>query len=293
MLGALRRPATYAGGAREIASLLSCARHYPSGVLPGRAPAPGASLPAEGHRTPVMLVHGFGHNRSGWWVLRRHLAEAGFPVVDSFNYNPMTRDVPANARRLAARIEMLRRSCGADKVHIVGHSLGGILARWFVQELDGASVVDTVVTIGTPHEGTMSAWAVPGRTISELRPGSWVVRRLEASARRSDVNWVAIYSNVDELVMPSRSAMLRHPALDAVNILAKDHGHVSMMISPLVARTVVHQLEAAEGVEGVATLSDISTVAPAGPAGVPAAATATSIGAPTPLRTAVGASGRR
>lgn len=276
MAGALRRPETYLGGARELACLLRCAAHYPAGVLAERprtgrggidglridglridgvGPDTGPEAGERIHRTPVMLVHGYGHNRSGWWVMRRHLAEAGFAVVDSFNYLPLMHDVPAAARRLAVRIEMLRRATGSDKVHLVGHSLGGVLARWYVQELDGAAALDTAVTLGSPHEGTWTAWAAPGKTAAQMRPGSWVLRRLEASARPSAVRWVAFYSNVDELIQPSRSAMIRPPALRAVNILAKDHGHLSLMLSPRMARAVVHQLEAAEGVSEMAPLS--------------------------------------
>lgn len=280
LVSALRRPATYGGAAREVVSLLLCAVRYPSGFVSERVtvapahppigrPVDGQRLPVRshawpgsGHDTPVMLVHGYAHNHSGWWLMRRHLQEAGFGQLDSFNYQPLLHDVPASARRLAARVEQLRRRTGAERIHVVAHSLGGLLVRWMVQELDGAAVVDTAVTLGTPHEGTLAAWIAPGRTAAQLRSGSWVVRRLQETARPSPVRWVAFYSNVDELVQPSRSAMIRHPALEAVNILAKDHGHMSLMVSPRVARAVVRQLEVAEGVAGVASVSSLPTAAP-------------------------------
>lgn len=274
LVNALRRPATYVGAAREITSVLQCVARYPSGLVPeptraplahrpvGQTVEPGelagtGTGPGADHDTPVMLVHGYGHNHSGWWSMRRHLREAGFGRLDSFDYRPLERDVPASARQLAARIEQLRRRTGAERVHVVAHSLGGILLRWMVQELDGAGVVDTAVTLGTPHEGTRLAWFAPGGTAAQLRPGSWVLRRLEESARPSPVRWVAVYSNLDELVRPSRSAMISNPALDAVNLLAKDHGHMSLMVSPRVARAVAGQLEVAEGVAGVASVSSL------------------------------------
>jgi len=60
------------------------------------------------------------------------------------------------------------------------------------------------------------------------------------------VRWVAYYSNIDVLVQPGRSAMLRHPALNATNVLVKDHGHLSIMLSVGLARSIVDQLETAE-----------------------------------------------
>lgn len=265
LVGALRRPATYSGAIWELYSVLQCVARYPGGVIsePSRRPRSGHYWPGFAHDTPVLLVHGYGHNRSGWWVMRRHLHDAGFSRIDTFNYHPFVQDVPGAARRLAARVETLRRTHGTDRVHVVAHSLGGILLRWMIQELDGEAVVDTAVTLGTPHEGTLAAWLAPGRTAAQLRPGSWVMKRLEGSARPTAVRWVAFYSNVDELVQPSRSAMLRNPALGALNLLAKDHGHMSLMVSPRVARAVVDQLEVSERVAGVAPVSNLPTGAPA------------------------------
>jgi triacylglycerol lipase len=276
VVGALRRPETYAGAARELTSLLLVGARYPSGLVSEQVRRRVAELDDTSAgppgRRPVMLVHGFGHNRSGWWVMRRHLVEAGYERVDSFNYLAARHDVPASARLLAARVEQLKRATGADKVHLVGHSLGGILARWYVQELDGDASVDTVVTLGTPHEGTYTAYLGPLRTLAQLRPESWVMRRLRLGARPSSVRWVAFYSNLDELVSPVHSAMLCHPGLEAVNILVKDHGHLSLMLSPQVARAVADQLQAAEGAGGIAPLAGLVPGALPAPAPVEAGA---------------------
>ncbi len=253
---AARRPQTYLSHAREAVSVARCALRYPLGLADTDIRGPGSGGDA-GHHTPVILLHGYAHNRSGWYVLERHLAKAGFSSVHTINYSPFRHDVPELAARLADTVEALQRVTGIDRVHLVGHSLGGIIARWYVQELGGDRHVATAVAIGSPHEGTVAAYAGPGRTASQLRPGSAVIRRLAEGACPSPVRWVAYYSNTDLLVQPSPSGMLRHPALGAVNILAKDHGHLSLMLSPKVARSVVDQLEAAEGVPGVAPLAGL------------------------------------
>lgn len=275
---ALGRRETYFGAGREVTSLLQCAGRYPFGLRaerPRRADRrwPGEAETAGPERhSPVILIHGYGHNHSGWWVMKKHLREGGFPVVETFDYSPVNEDIPTTARRLAATVEALRRRTGAGKVHLVGHSLGGVLARWYVQELDGAAAVDTVITLGTPHEGTFAAYAAPGRTAAQLRPNSWIIQRLAKTARRArSVRWIAFYSNVDYMIQPSRSAMITSPHLDAVNILAKDHGHVSLILSPRVARTVVAQLQVAEGVEGIAPLADLPRAAASHEASSPAA----------------------
>lgn len=239
---ALSRPGTYTGHLREAVSTARAALLYPLGMAE-RLLSTGPASGDPAHDTPVLLVHGYGHNRSGWFELDRRLREAGFTSVHTMNYTPRA-GVPELAARLAGRVAEIRAHTGAEKVHLVGHSLGGILIRWFVQELGGDQVVDTAITVASPHEGTLAAVVGVGRCARDLRPGSRVLRRLAMGARATDVRWIAYYSNIDLLVQPAPSAMLRHPALEATNIFVRDHGHVSIMTSTQVARSIVDQLEA-------------------------------------------------
>lgn len=262
---ALGRSGTYTGHVREAASTVRATVLYPLGIAE-RLLSTGDSSGDVGRDIPVLLVHGYGHNRSGWFNLDRGLRRAGFTSVHTMNYVPVT-GVPELAAKLAGRVAEIRAHTGADKVHVVGHSLGGILMRWYVQELGGHAFVDTAITVASPHEGTIAALLGPGRCARDLRPGSRVMRRLAAGARPSDVRWIAFYSNLDLVVQPATSAMLRPPALDATNILVKDHGHVSIMTSLTVARSIVDQLEAVA--EGRGTL--VPMVRTATPAAAPGA----------------------
>jgi hypothetical protein len=247
---ALRRPQTYVGVAREAASAARCLALYPAGVVEA-ALRTGTPRGDRTHDTPVLLVHGYGHNRSGWFLLERTLRSAGFTSVHTMNYVAWGREgVPELAARLAARVEEIRALTGADKVHVVGHSMGGVLLRWYIQVLGGGRFVDTAITIASPHEGTVVAMLGAGAGARDLRPGSRVMRRLATTVRRTEVRWVAFYSNLDALIQPAPSAMLRHPLLRATNILVKDQGHLTIMMAPIVARSVVAQLEASETGEG-------------------------------------------
>jgi triacylglycerol esterase/lipase EstA (alpha/beta hydrolase family) len=220
---------------------------YPLGILDS-ALRSGRPCGDECLDTPVLLVHGFGHNRSGWLVLERRLRKAGFTSVHTWNYNPLRYDVPKLAEGLRDRVELLRALTGSERVHVVGHSLGGVLLRWYVQELGGDAAVGTAVTVASPHEGTALARMARGGTMAQLAPDSWLVRRLGEGATSSPVRWIAYYSNLDLLVQPASSAMLRAPALRATNVLAKDEGHLSILLSPRVTESIVAQLLAVEGV---------------------------------------------
>ena len=247
------RPAALVGTLRELLATGVCAACYPFGVgsqvpVGGEEPAaPAVVRPQRASATPVLLVHGYGHNRSGWMFIERHLRQCGFDYLTSMNYSPLCRDIGRVALDLAHRIDTIRAITGARRVHLIGHSLGGIVIRYYIQLLGGDAFVHTAVTIASPHEGTEAGHLLPAPLVEQLHPDSWVIRALAHSARPSRVNWVAYHSDLDVLVQPAESAMLRHPALVATNLLVKDHGHLSMLLSPGLGRSVAHQLALAEG----------------------------------------------
>jgi hypothetical protein len=75
------------------------------------------------------------------------------------------------------------------------------------------------------------------------------MRRLRTTARPMPTRFVAYYSNLD-LIVPARRAMILEPELAATNILVKDHGHLSIMLSRRLASSIATQLGAAEGLPG-------------------------------------------
>src|ERR1700730_4789674 len=58
-----------------------------------------------------------------------------------------------NALRLRNEIER-RLSGNSDKVDIVAHSMGGLIARIYIQSLGGDSRVENLIMLGTPHLGS-------------------------------------------------------------------------------------------------------------------------------------------
>lgn len=211
-------------------------------------------------RTPVLLVHGLIDNRSTFAIMRRHLRRRGFTTVCSWNYSPFLTDVARGARDLGKHIERICRETGHDQVHIVGHSLGGLMARYYVQRQGGDRRVATLVTIGTPHRGSALANIAPTALIRQLRPGSPVIRELEQPAPALTTRITAIYSDMDQLVLPSPAGRCDHPDLHARNVLVRGVGHMSLLIHRTVLDEVVATLTgvrrgtgpAASGVDAVA-----------------------------------------
>lgn len=188
--------------------------------------------------TPIICLHGVVDNRSIFTVLRRSLRGRGFGRVYALNYSPLIDDIADVATRLGDLIDAVCEQTGYERVHIVGHSMGGLVARYYVQRLGGDRHVHTVVTLGTPHSGTQLARLVPWPVARQMRPGSDLLNELAEPAPACGTRFVAIWSDLDQLVLPQRNARILHPDLRARNVLLRGIGHMSLPVD----RRVVHEI---------------------------------------------------
>ncbi|MGY1821509.1 esterase/lipase family protein [Geodermatophilus sp. SYSU D00079] len=179
-------------------------------------------------RIPVVLVHGLVDNHSIFAVMRRSLRRRGFAHVCSWNYSPLLTDVARGARALGEHLERVCEQTGHERVHVVGHSLGGLIARYHVQRQGGDRRVESLVTLGTPHQGSVLAHLVPTPLVRQLRPGSPVLRELAGPAPGVRTPVTAIYSDLDQVVLPTHAGRCDHPDLLARNVLVRGVGHMSL-----------------------------------------------------------------
>ena len=192
--------------------------------------------------TPILLIHGIMDNRSVFTVFRRALHRRGFGVVHAVNYGLFTGDLRDAARELHDHVERLCEATGADKVHIVGHSLGGVIARYFVQRMGGSARVDTLVTLGSPHAGTLGAYLIPTALGRQLRPGSPLLTELDEPAPGCTTRFLVVWSRMDQMVVPQRNARLQRPDLDVAQLELRDVGHLALPVHGRVVRWVVDAL---------------------------------------------------
>jgi triacylglycerol lipase len=125
---------------------------------------------------------------------------------------PVTATVAQRASRLAAELEATR----AERVVLVGHSMGGLDARYTARHLDPAHRVSDVVSLGTPHRGTMLADLVHRlrhrlpAALREIDRGGLAdltraaaTRFNEAVPDRPDVHYHAICGRIAPSAVPS------------------------------------------------------------------------------------------
>jgi len=155
------------------------------------------------HGRVVVFLHGFLAGGRVFGPMRAHV-EARLPVATvDIGYGPLDRFEVA-AGRIAEAIDRLAEG---QRVDVVGHSLGGILARWYLQELGGASKVDRLVTLASPHGGTRAAEIGVLSLAKAIAPGSAVLDTLRSGrSKASSVAHTAIVAAEDRMVTPPASA---------------------------------------------------------------------------------------
>ncbi|MFJ8850221.1 esterase/lipase family protein [Streptomyces sp. NPDC102437] len=212
------------------------------------APAGAAALPAEDYEhLPVVLLHGFIDNRSVFVLLRRCLARHGWRHLESLNYSPLTCDVRTAAELLGRHVEEICARTGHREVDIVGHSLGGLIARYYVQRLGGDQRVRTLITLGTPHGGTAVAPLASAHPIvRQMRTGSAPIEELRRPAPGCRTRFVSFWSELDRVIVPAEAACIDHPDLDARNVRVTGIGHLALPVHPAVAAAVRQALESRE-----------------------------------------------
>jgi pimeloyl-ACP methyl ester carboxylesterase len=246
-------PSVLQGAAVELGWLTTHLAMYPLGVigrtsptlpsrlnLAGLGPAQRGLLVSDVRAagTPILLAHGIIDNHTIFALMRRHLARRGFSSIHTFSYSPLTLDVRRTAERMGREIEAICEESGSDQIHVIGHSLGGLIARYYIQRLGGDERVHTCVTLGTPHQGTVAARLLPWPLVKQVRPDSDLMAELAEPAPDCRTRFVAFYSDVDQLIVPQRRGRIRHPDLAASNVRVHGVGHLSLPFHG----EVVHQI---------------------------------------------------
>lgn len=190
----------------------------------------------EGGRV-VAFVHGYGAAGAVFEPLRRRVEnELGLPTID-FTYGSMW-----SFERVTSALaeELARLTRDGREIDLVGHSLGGLVSRWWTQEMGGAPHVRRIVTLATPHAGTASARLAPGPLRAVLLPESPVVRRLAAGrSRAAAIDHTALVAGADLMVTPPASAA----ALRDAEVRWFDGlGHNAMLFAPAVHDAVLDAL---------------------------------------------------
>jgi len=187
---------------------------------------------------PIVLVHGVMVNDGVWFTMRRYLARQGVGAVYTINYGPPYGDIEHFAEQLGAKIESVCAATGATRVLLVCHSMGGLVARAYLRQR-GPARIERIITIGTPHHGSVFARGLIGRCLAQMRPGNaWLAELNREETKPPPVPITSIWSRHDSLVAPQASSELAC----AENVALVGVGHNALLSDPRVMELVLRAM---------------------------------------------------
>ena len=166
----------------------------------------------------VVFVHGYSRVFSGTYDFRRfHELACRRPLL-LFDY-----DSNDCIEKIADEFRKFLRAHGDRNYFPVGHSLGGLIVRYFVEFLKDKELVRRAVLVATPNQGTLVAHAGWGESARQMIPGSDFLTRLNQA--ELSISYLNIFIQGDELVIPNEKAILS----GAFNICIPDKRHLSVL----------------------------------------------------------------
>jgi triacylglycerol lipase len=181
----------------------------------------------------VVLIHGFMASPGVFRPLRHRLEQELLVKTASFTHLP-----GAGVEWIAGQLaQLLKRLPKGARVHLVGHSLGGFVARWYELRERHIDVVQTI-SLGSPFAGTKVAYGMPILVGADLHPRSPLVKQLRAKASQCAVPHLSIVGDTDRLVLPRNSAMLPFGDVEIV----RGAGHNGLLYDERVHQIVCDRL---------------------------------------------------
>ena len=190
-----------------------------------------------GDRNPVLLIHGIDDTSILFHRFRPFLEQRGWMVHElDLVPNNGTVGLEELARQIGSYAEAHLASQPFD---LVGFSMGGLVARYYVQRLAGLDRVQRLVTISSPHRGTLTAFLRNNTGARQMRPGSPFLKDLHENRHHlKRVQFTSIWNPLDLMIIPATSSILPEARSVKIHIPA----HPLMMRNRRVMRLVEEAL---------------------------------------------------
>jgi len=179
----------------------------------------------------VVLVHGFCATAGVFRPLRARLESETGAQIATFTHAP-----GVGVRRIAGQLQRLvERISASARITVVGHSLGGVVARWYVQEMGGHGRVARTISMASPFSGV----AVPQLLVgADLHEQSRLLKRLREGAGSCAVPHTSIVAGLDTVVPGPGTACLGTGDV----VVLPQCGHNELLFDARVAEIVIDRV---------------------------------------------------
>ncbi|MEM8504623.1 MAG: alpha/beta fold hydrolase [Cyanobacteria bacterium P01_D01_bin.1] len=158
---------------------------------------------------PIVLVHGIWNRAEIFTVLKAYL-EANGHTVYALSMSPNNGDAPLEAlsHQLASFIDS--KLLPHQRFNLLGFSMGGLVSRYYVQQLGGLGRVNKFVTVSTPHQGTLLALGSDRPGVRQMCPNSRFIQALNQNKDcLKTLQFFSFWTPFDLLILPPWSSLLQ------------------------------------------------------------------------------------
>lgn len=127
---------------------------------------------------PIVLIHGTSATPGDWKELTTQLRSLGWAVFIPGYGHRGTNRIEDSADQIRAYIDVVLQVTGADKVVLVGHSQGGVLARYYIKCLGGAPRTKHLICLSSPNHGT-TLGGMLGKLVSTGKQAELMTRMID------------------------------------------------------------------------------------------------------------------
>ncbi|MDY6794931.1 MAG: alpha/beta fold hydrolase [Actinomycetota bacterium] len=179
---------------------------------------------------PCFFVHGYASTPAHSCILRARLRGEGLVVRTARLPWMAMGDIARSAEVVAEQVEEMKRDLGVERVNLIGHSLGGVIIRYYLQKMEGWRDLKRVVYLATPFHGSYLAYLTPlTKAGRQLHPGSDFITCMEREGSRCrKPRCLSIYSMLDYITIPHTTCHLDCAYNQKVWLPA---GHLGLLLS--------------------------------------------------------------
>lgn len=194
---------------------------------------------------PVLLIHGYGCNSGYWHPISEKLLRAGI-THHAIDMEPIFGGIDDYIPLVQQAIVRLCDETDSDRIIILAHSMGGLVARAYLRD-HGNSHIARIITLGTPHHGTVLANCAVGLNSRQMRrvgrfpqekPSDWLIALAQSEKHAIHTLFTSIYSVHDNIIAPQSSCFLS----GAKNIPLHGIGHVGLAIHPTCQALILDEI---------------------------------------------------
>ena len=188
----------------------------------------------------IVLVHGIFNTGHIFFFMKWMLQRCGFECFAP-NLWPIDGRKGIEYASGILKEKINERFGETDKIVLIGFSMGGVVARYYLQSLGGSQRTLSFFSISAPFKGTWWAYIpYPSKSIKQMRPNSDFLKKLDKVGETlTEIKLYSYWTPIDTSIVPSSSSYWNMANNKKIFSIL----HITMIFSTTVTKEIIRNLQ--------------------------------------------------